>query len=154
MKSPIHKIGFIDRFFIKWETRSLGANINRLIAILPCVIYMDKARIDELLERANNALQKYLNNTYIVPKLLSRISLRISQYQEDENLYLQDRGRLFDILLQNIQLYGVIIDIFHSPNEQHLLDSLEVILKERFDEQYTLNAEGERLLSFQEKYSI
>lgn len=153
MKSHTHKLGFIDRFLIKWETRSLGANVNRLIAILPCVIYMDKARLDELLERAKTALQKYLNNPYAVPKVLSRISLRISEYQKYEELYLQDRAKIFDILLQNIQLYGVIMDIFNSPSEKHLLDSLEVILSERFDKQYVLNAEGERLLSFQEKYS-
>lgn len=153
MKSHTHKLGFIDRFLIKWETRSLGANVNRLIAILPCVIYMDKARLDELLERAKTALQKYLNNPYAVPKVLSRISLRISEYQKYEELYLQDRAKIFDILLQNIQLYGVIMDIFNSPSEKHLLDSLEVILSERFDKQYILNAEGERLLSFQEKYS-
>lgn len=153
MKSHTHKLGFIDRFLIKWETRSLGANVNRLIAILPCVIYMDKARLDELLERAKTALQKYLNNPYAVPKVLSRISLRISEYQKYEELYLQDRAKIFDILLQNIQLYGVIMDIFNSPSEKHLLDSLEVILSEKFDKQYILNAEGERLLSFQEKYS-
>lgn len=153
MKSTTHKLGFIDKFFIKWETRSLGVNVDRLIVILPCVIYMDKARIDELLERAKIALQKFLTNPYAVPKVLNRISLRLSEYQEDENLYLQDRTRLFDVLLQNIQLYSVIIDIFNSPSERHLLDSLEVILSERFDKQYTLNTEGKRLLSFQEKYS-
>ena len=153
MQPSLPKLGFIDKLLLKWETRSLGVNVDRLMLILPCVIYMDKVRIAELLDRAKIALQKFLNNPYAIPKVLNRISLRLSEYQQDENLYLQDRSRLFDILLQNIQLYVVIIDIFSLPSERHLLDSLEVILSERFDKQYTLNAEGKRLLSFQEKYS-
>lgn len=144
----------IKRFIIKWETRSLGADIDRLIAILPCVIYADKARIDILLARTQEGLKKYLKqNTYMLSRILDRIIIRLLKYKNDEKYYIQDRSKAFDIVLQNIQLYSVVIDILDDPMFAHLLQAFDERIKEGYDKEYTLNADGKRVLSFQEKYS-
>ncbi|WP_395001965.1 hypothetical protein [uncultured Helicobacter sp.] len=145
----------LRRFAIKWETRSLGADIDRLIAILPCVIYADKAKVDILLLRTHDALKKYLKqNAYALPRILDRIVMRVLRYKNDEKHYLQDRGKIFEILLQNIQLYSVVVDILDDPMFAHLLEVFSERLKEGYDREYTLNTEGQRMLSFQEKYSV
>ena len=145
----------LKRFMIKWETRSLGADIDRLIAILPCVIYADKAKIDILLSRTQDALKKYLKqNAYALPRILDRVVMRLLKYKDEEKYYLQDRSKVFDIVLQNIQLYGVVIDIFDDPMFEHLLEAFDERIKEGYDREYMLNADGQRMLSFQEKYSV
>ena len=144
----------LKRFVIKWETRSLGADIDRLIAILPCVIYADKAKVDILLSRTHDVLKKYLKqNTYALPRILDRIAMRLLKYKDEEKYYLQDRTKIFEIVLQNIQLYGVVIDIFDDPMFKHLLEAFGERIKEGYDREYSLNAAGQRILSFQEKYS-
>lgn len=145
---------FMEKFLIKWETRALGLNIDRIIAIIPCVVYADKIHVDILLSRANEALSEYLKpNLYALPRIMDRITLRVLEYAQDEKLYLQDRVKIFDILLQDVQLYSIVIDIYSAPEFSHLLKIFETRLQEKYDEQYNLNAAGERILRFQEKYS-
>ncbi|WP_066387135.1 hypothetical protein [Helicobacter himalayensis] len=145
---------FMEKFLIKWETRALGLNIDRIIAIIPCVVYADKIHIDDLLSRANEALSEYLKpNLYTLPRIMDRITLRVLEYSQDEKLYLQDRVKIFDILLQDVQLYSIVIDIYSAPEFSHLLKIFETRLQEKYDEQYNLNAAGKRILRFQEKYS-
>lgn len=145
---------FMEKFLIKWETRALGLDIDRIIAIIPCVVYADKIHVDILLSRTNEALSKYLKpNLYALPRIMDRITLRVLEYVQDEKIYLQDRVKIFDILLQDIQLYSIVIDIYSAPQFSHLLKIFETRLQEKYDEQYNLNATGERILRFQEKYS-
>ena len=79
--------------------------------------------------------------------------MRLLKYKNDEKYYIQDRSKAFDIVLQNIQLYSVVIDILDDPMFAHLLQAFDERIKEGYDKEYTLNADGKRVLSFQEKYS-
>ena len=111
--------------------------------------------MDILLLRTHDVLKKYLKqNAYALPRILDRIVMRVLRYKNDEKHYLQDRGKIFEILLQNIQLYSVVVDILDDPMFAHLLEVFSERLKEGYDREYTLNTEGQRMLSFQEKYSV
>lgn len=144
---------FLERFLIRWETRSLGANIDRLIAILPCIIYADKLHQDFLFAHCKKVLEEFLKpSTYSIPRIMDRILLRMQEFHQDEKLYLQDRARVVDILMQDMQLYGVIIDMYSAPQFLHLLKVFQSLLQEKYDKEYMLDPRGRRILSFQEKY--
>ena len=80
-------------------------------------------------------------------KVYDRTILRLLDYKNNENLFIQDRQKMLEIIVQDIQLFSLI--------ERILGDSAQVeifaeIIKKQFDESYALDGEGKMILRFQE----
>lgn len=143
----LYKYSFVDRIFIRLQTRALGAKIERLWIILPTLI---NASVDDkigAMERAKAYLLENISPKNLALKVYDRTILRLLDYKNDNNLFIQDRQKMLEIITQDIQLFSLI--------ERILGDSAQVeifaeIIKKQFDESYALDGEGKMVLRFQE----
>lgn len=143
----LYKYSFVDRVFIRLQTRALGAKIERLWIILPALI---NASVDDksgAMERAKAYLLENISPKNLALKVYDRTILRLLDYKNDNNLFIQDRQKMLEIITQDIQLFSLI--------ERILGDSAQVeifaeIIKKQFDESYALDGEGKMILRFQE----
>ena len=143
----LYKYSFVDRIFIRLQTRALGAKIERLWIILPALI---NASVDDksgAMERAKAYLLENISPKNLALKVYDRTILRLLDYKNDNNLFIQDRQKMLEIITQDIQLFSLI--------ERILGDSAQVeifaeIIKKQFDESYALDGEGKMVLRFQE----
>lgn len=143
----LYKYSFVDRIFIRLQTRALGAKIERFWTILPALI---NASVDDkvgAMERAKAYLLENISPKNLALKVYDRTILRLLDYKNNENLFIQDRQKMLEIIVQDIQLFSLI--------ERILGDSAQVeifaeIIKKQFDESYALDGEGKMILRFQE----
>ncbi|MGP1449502.1 MAG: hypothetical protein ACTTJS_00050 [Wolinella sp.] len=142
---------FISRFLLYLKTRSLGADIEQLMIILPVAIYFDKQVHEEELKCAMEILKERVNPKNLVESVYDRILLRLDDYKKNYEEYILDRQKALEIITNDIQLYTLLQDIFdadgaHDSGE----DSLREIIKKRFDEAWELDDAGARMLENQQ----
>lgn len=143
----LYKYSFVDRIFIRLQTRALGAKIERLWIILPALINASTDDKIGAMERAKAYLLENISPKNLALKVYDRTILRLLDYKNDNNLFIQDRQKMLEIITQDIQLFSLI--------ERILGDSAQVeifaeIIKKQFDESYALDGEGKMVLRFQE----
>lgn len=143
----LYKYSFVDRIFIRLQTRALGAKIERFWTILPALINASANDKSGAMERAKAYLLENISPKNLALKVYDRTILRLLDYKNNENLFIQDRQKMLEIIVQDIQLFSLI--------ERILGDSAQVeifaeIIKKQFDESYALDGEGKMVLRFQE----
>ncbi|WP_163533200.1 hypothetical protein [Helicobacter suis] len=138
----------IKKWIIKWQTRSLGKRLNVDILILSVLLFSDRFNLQAQLERAKHYLEKTINPC-LVCRVFDRICVNLMDYAADEHLYLKDRGRVFELLVQNIQLYHVVLDMWEEEDYQDQRDILKVAVQNAYDKRYNLDAESQRFLTYQ-----
>lgn len=143
----LYKYSFVDRIFIRLQTRALGAKIERFWTILPALINASANDKVGAMERAKAYLLENISPKNLALKVYDRTILRLLDYKNNENLFIQDRQKMLEIIVQDIQLFSLI--------ERILGDSAQVeifaeIIKKQFDESYALDGEGKMVLRFQE----
>lgn len=136
------------RWLIRWQTRSLGKHLNVNILILSVLIFSDRCDLERQLEKTKAYLGGILS-----PRLASiafdRILVNIADYASDEHLYLKDRTRVFELFVQNIQLYGIVLDIWEEDIYQDRRDILKFAVQNAYDKRYKLDIESQRALAYQ-----
>ncbi|RAX54651.1 hypothetical protein CCY99_02490 [Helicobacter sp. 16-1353] len=146
-----YKYSFIDRIFIKLQTRALGAKFERLFILLPILIYMNTINQQKVLDNTKAFLLKNIEPKNLALKVYDRVMLKLFSYKDDNSLYIQDRKKAFDILRQNIQLYNVVDEILGDEFiEQKKM--IEDIVRKQYDEAYSINEHNSKLLRFQEQH--
>lgn len=143
----LYKYSFVDRIFIRLQTRALGAKIERFWTILPALINASVNDKSGAMERAKAYLLENISPKNLALKVYDRTILRLLDYKNNENLFIQDRQKMLEIIVQDIQLFSLV--------ERILGDSAQVeifaeIIKKQFDESYALDGEGKMVLRFQE----
>lgn len=145
-----YKYSFIDRIFIKLQTRALGAKFERFFILLPVLIYMNTTNKQKVINNTKSFLLKNVEPKNLALKIYDRIMLKLFSYKDDNSLYIQDRKKAFDILRQNIQLYTVVDEILDDELiEQKKM--IEDIVKKQYDEAYSICDHTWNLLRFQEQ---
>ena len=147
----LYKYSFIDRIFIKLQTRALGSKIERLFTLLPALINSNPSDKNKAIESAKAYLIDTITPKTLALKVYDRVILRLLEYKEDNNLFIQDRQRALDILTQDIQLYSVVEQILADENQREMF---EEIIKKQFDENYNIDDEGRNILRFQESHYL
>lgn len=147
----LYKYSFIDRIFIKLQTRALGSKIERLFTLLPALINSNPSDKNKAIESAKAYLIDTITPKNLALKVYDRVILRLLEYKEDNNLFIQDRQRALDILTQDIQLYSVAEQILADENQREMF---EEIIKKQFDENYNIDDEGRNILRFQESHYL
>ena len=147
----LYKYSFVDRIFIRLQTRALGAKIERLWTILPALINANADDKNAAIERAKQYLLDNISPKNLALKVYDRVILRLFEYKDDANLFIQDRQKMLEIITMDIQLFALI--------ERILGDSAQVeifaeIIKKQFDENYALDGEGRNILRFQEAHYL
>lgn len=147
----LYKYSFIDRIFIKLQTRALGGRIERLFILLPALINSNPHDKSKSMEASKSYLLETITPKNLALKVYDRVILRLFDYKRDNNLFIQDRQRAFDILVQDIQLYALVERILGDGAQ---LEMFEEIIKNQFDEDYKLDDEGRNILRFQEGHYL
>ena len=149
--ADLYKYSFIDRIFIKLQTRALGSRIERLFTLLPALINSNPHDKSKSMQSAKTYLLDNITPKNLALKVYDRVILRLLDYKNDNNLFIQDRQKAFDILTQDIQLYGLVERILGDEGQ---IEMFEEIIKKQFDEDYKLDDEGRNILRFQEGHYL
>lgn len=147
----LYKYSFIDRIFIKLQTRALGSRIERLFTLLPALINSNTRDKSKSMQSTKTYLLDNITPKNLALKVYDRVILRLLDYKNDNNLFIQDRQKAFDILTQDIQLYGLVERILGDEGQ---IEIFEEIIKKQFDEDYKLDDEGKNILRFQESHYL
>lgn len=149
--ADLYKYSFIDRIFIKLQTRALGSRIERLFTLLPALINSNPTDKSKSMQSAKAYLLDNITPKNLALKVYDRVILRLLDYKNDNNLFIQDRQKALDILTQDIQLYGLVERILGDEGQIKMFDE---IIKKQFDEDYKLDDEGRNILRFQEAHYL
>lgn len=146
-----YRYSFIDRIFIKLQTRALGVKFERLFILLPVLIYMNTTNREKLISKTRNYLLETIVPKNLALKVYDRVILKLFDYKDEDNLYIQDRNKALDILSQNIQLYNIVNNILSDDEFKEQKESIEDAVKSKYDEEYSIDEHTKNLLSFQEE---
>ncbi|GMB91444.1 hypothetical protein [Helicobacter ailurogastricus] len=148
MQTTTNQISKVRKWLIKWQTRSLGKRLNVYILILSVLLFSDRCNLQAQLEKAKNYLEGILSGR-LASRVFERICVNVADYALDEHLYLKDRMRVFELLVQNIQLYHIVLDMWDDEIYQDQRDILKIAVQNAYDKRYSLDAESQRALSYQ-----
>ncbi|BDQ27415.1 hypothetical protein [Helicobacter heilmannii] len=148
MQTQIEEISKVKKWIIKWKTRSLGKRLNIYILILSVLLFSDRCNLQAQLEKVKDYLEGIVNGCSVA-WVFDRICVNVADYATDEHLYLKDRMRVFELLVQNIQLYQIVLDIWDDDMYQDQKDILKIAVQNAYDKRYSLDAESQRALSYQ-----
>lgn len=141
----------IKRMWLWFEMRSLNNDTKQIITLISVILFMEKDRLESLLDALPDILRPYLK-AHLMQRVFNRIILKLQKYKKNQEIFMQDRDRIFDYLVSNIQLYALVLDIFAGKEKSPNLNIIEQIVRKKFDKNYQLNRANLRLLSYQEKY--
>lgn len=151
MQLESYHYSIIKRMWLWFEMRSLNNDTKQIITLISVILFMEKDRLESLLDTLPDILRPYLK-PHLVQRVCNRIILKLQKYKKNQQIFMQDRDRIFDYLASNIQLYGLVLDIFAGKENAPNLNIIEQIVRKKFDKNYQLNRTNLRLLSYQEKY--
>jgi len=144
------KFSAIKAYIIRWQTRLLGKDIDRLILLLAVLVFMERANLEEALKRVRKIINKRINTQHIIDIVFQRILLEASQFNTNENLYAKKRDKVLSYMVDDIQLYGVVLDMFNQK-ESSMRDIIKSVVQKDYDEKFTLSKEQQFLLESQER---
>lgn len=147
-----YKYGLLERLWLKLESRSVDKNTEDIITLLPVLLFMQKERLETLLNELPKILAQYLK-PHLVQRVFNHIVIKLKEYAKDEQLFLQERQYAIECISNNIQLYALVLDLFQDDTGDER-DIIEQIVRKKFDKDYQLSKENLRLLTYQEKYCM
>lgn len=148
----------IQRFIIRWKSRSLGPDIDSIITVLSVLIYMGKSdkkedneyNMDRQLGIAKHILYDRLKLGGIASFVLERVIVEVGEFIDDEGKYIRAREKAFDEFVQNIQLYSFALDMLEGEENASKLEMLRSVIQKSYDDTYSLKKESKRILQVQE----
>lgn len=147
----LYKYSFIDRIFIRLQTRALGLKFDRLFIILPVLINSNLADKYKAIDNTKQYLLDTITPKNLALKTYDRVILRLLEYKKDNNLFIQDRKKAFEIFSQNIQLCEM---IFRILSDESVKKEFISIIRKLFDSFYEIDENTKNLLRFQETHYL
>lgn len=146
-----YQYSFLERLWLKLEARSADKNTERIVMLLPVLLFMQKEQLETLLDELPKFLSSYLK-PHLVQRVFAHIVLKLKEYTKNEQLFLQEKQKAFECLAENIQLYAIVLDVVDSTKNPDSLEFIEQIVRKKFDEDYQLDKKNLRFLKYQEKH--
>jgi len=116
-ETKIDPASFLEKCYIYWKTRDYGRKIEHIALLLSVAIYTNRKIYEEELASAHAQLMTLLEDEDDVNNVLEYIKMKLGTYQSDNKKWMQDRKKAFDLITKNEDLYGHLIDIFHSDKK-------------------------------------
>lgn len=145
------KFTYLQRFLIKWQTRSLGSRIDTLMLIVSVLVYMGRPNIEAQLEQARIIINKMIKPLNLASKVFDRVVIWVDEYAKDEKLYMQHRDRAFNAVVQDIQFYSIVLDILKDKGYETQKDIIRSVIQKAYDEEFTISRDNKRMLEYQEQ---
>lgn len=145
-----YRLGTIQYLFDKWQTRSLGVKADRMMFLLPvCICMAGEKNLEKCVQNAKQIIIRHFKSQPLAKPIFRRVMHKTIKYFEDNELFEQNRQKLFDLITQHIQLFSLVLDIYEGiPIE---IERMSRIVKENYDEAFKLSEESARLLMYQER---
>ncbi|HIY44693.1 MAG TPA: hypothetical protein IAA23_06680 [Candidatus Helicobacter avistercoris] len=145
-----YKLGMIQYLFVKWQTRSLGAKVDKMMFLLPvCICMAGEKNIDKSTQNAKKIINRHIKPRRLALQVFYRVMYKARRYFQDNELFEQNRQKLYDLITQHIQLFSLVLDVYEDiPIE---IERMSRIVRENYDEAFKLPEETARLLMYQER---
>ncbi|WP_095269458.1 hypothetical protein [Helicobacter sp. 13S00477-4] len=145
------QFSYIEKFLIKWQTRSLGTKIDTTIIILSVLVYIGRPDLEGQLDRAKGIVKNIIKPQNLALKIFDRIMIRVLEYTKDEKIYMQDRDKALNAIVQDIQFYSIVLDMLDGKGCDTQRDIIRSVVQKTYDEEYCISAENKRILEYQEQ---
>lgn len=134
----IFKLNLLERFALFWETRGLGRRVEDLIDLMAVSIFFDRAIYPQELQVAEDKLTILLENERDVQHVMERIRVRLNHYIKHPHDFLIDREKVFELISEDIQLYGVMRDIFEADGFlSSIEEEAEDVIRKQYDRHWS-----------------
>ncbi|MDF1880847.1 hypothetical protein JHD50_05925 [Sulfurimonas sp. MAG313] len=112
----IEHTSFLGKCYIHWKTRNYGRKIEAISLLLAVAIFMNKKVYEVELRSASNYLLELMEDSEDVDNVMEYVKMKLSNYQENNQAWLEDRQEAFNLIIKNEDLYGCMSDIFNSDD--------------------------------------
>ncbi|WP_199919475.1 hypothetical protein [Helicobacter enhydrae] len=143
------RVGFFEALFIKWRTRALGTEVDRLIFLLPILICIGSENSEQCLKNARKIVFAQIRSKYLANLVFKRILMKVKKYLKNEEAFKENRQKAYEIIVQNIQMFGIVLDVLEGVDLE--LARITMIVKKAYEEEFSLPVETKRLLEYQER---
>lgn len=141
----------IQKFIVRWKTRSLGSDVDALILVMSVLIYMGRNDLEERFACAKEIINTRFKQPGIGAVIYERIEVEVAEFLANEALYIRARDKVFEEIVRDIQLYGIVLDMLQGDKDASKLQLMRSVVQKSYDDEYQLNKEAKRLLEAQEK---
>lgn len=107
---------FFEKCCIHWKTRNYGRKIEHIALMLSVAIFMNKKVYEEELKSAHEHLVKLMDNEDDINNVMAYVKMQLAAYQENNEAWMKNRQEAFNLIMQDEDLYGFMIDIFNSDD--------------------------------------
>ncbi len=145
------KFSRIQKFIIRWKTRSLGEDIDVVILVLSVLVYMGRANIQKQLDKSKEVIDKKFKAPNMAHMIFERVVVEVAEFTNSESEYIKQRDKAFSEITQDIQLYLLVIEMLGDVENASNLNIVESVIQKAYDEKYSLTLESKRILESQEK---
>jgi len=115
----------------------LNYRLQILTDILSIAIFLDGIIYQDEIVKAREIVNHYSDES-TSELILDKIELNLGEYIEDSEKFENDKNKIVKTIVNDIQLYSLIIDIFNSDKEFHESEKeFEELIKEEYEKRWS-----------------
>lgn len=145
-----YHLRFFEYTLIKWQTRSLGAKLDKLITLLPVFVRIGANEdLERCIQNTRRIVFTHARSKRVALMVFRRIMFKAKKYFENEESFYEAKQRAYEMITQNIQMFSLVMDVLDGIDRE--LGRSTMIVKKNYEESFELPAETKRLLMYQER---
>jgi len=113
-EKTLEPLSFLEKCYVYWKTKNYGLKIEHIALLLSVAIFMNHKIYEEELESARKYLLSLLKDEGDVENVMEFIQMKLLTYQKDRQAWLEEKEKAFNLIVNDEELYGFMIDVFHS----------------------------------------
>lgn len=140
----------VERLFVKWQTRSLGLRADRMMDLLPvCICIAGEEWLEKSIQNIRRIVFRHIRPKRLAVCVFRRIMMKTRKYFLNQEVFEENKHRVFEVITQNIQMFSLVLDAFDGIPDK--LEEVTEIIKDNYEKEFVLSLESKRLLEYQER---
>lgn len=145
-----YDMGVFERLLIKWQTRSLGVRVERMMTLLPVFVCIGgNENFEKVVSNTRKVIFRHIKSKRLAMMIFKRVMYKAKQYSENSELLSEKKQKIYEMITQNIQMFSLVLDVLDGIDRE--LQRSTMIVKRNYEEEYSLPIETKRLLNYQER---
>lgn len=145
-----YHLGFFKRTLFKWQTRSLGAKLDKIIILLPVFVRIGANEdLEKCIQNVRKIVFTHVRSKRIAVMVFRRIMFKAKKYFDNEESFYEAKQKAYEMITQNIQMFSLVLDVLDGIDRE--LGRSTMVVKKAYEESFEMSAETERLLKYQER---
>lgn len=131
------KKNFFKKLIIDFKFHHISSKLQELVKILSVSIFLDREIHQAELKTARELLENFTEDRELIEIMFEKIELNLDRYIEDEWEFIKDKEEIVKAVIEDIQLYQFVIQIFES--DEHFSEfekDFEILLKEEYNRKW------------------